>query len=313
MNSTFGIGAAVALALAGCGGEPLIVRDGDPAFFAGAETSAESANGLAFADGTQAIADVETQAMSVKLLRFVTDYDTGETVLVVSDETVTVPVGFTDFSNRDVVMTIDGETFTFVSGRATDPAGRTFEAYTNFKLVHSGTGGFFTYASKNPSVTPGLDTEGFYSFGFETSPDAIDARTGEAVYAGSYAGYGQLLNPDGSLQAAEVQNIGVLNLSANFDSNNVVGRLIGRIDPSGDTEDYEMVFLSGPITGNGFVGGPDFVCPSGHSCASNSSIGGVFYGPDGAEISGVIGIDGSISGPDQNFRFVGASGFSGAE
>ena len=56
-------------------------------------------------------------------------------------------------------------------------------------------------------------------------------------------------------------------------------------------------------------------CPSGITCRSDAGIGGVFYGPDANEISGIIDLD--VSTTDNTSgdtdRFVGAAGFTALE
>jgi len=289
-------------------------RPGNPEFFIGAGSADASANGLEFGDGTQTIADVEERELQVKLARFVRDPATGEARIVLSDETVTLPVTFTEYGDRDIVMTLDGETLAFVDGEATLSSGQSLWSYMNFKQDHSGTGAIYTYGRYNEAVDDPFDMEGFFSIGFETNPDEIADLSGSATYTGSYFGYVQTFDLNGSLTASELRTIGAINMETDFSQAHVSGRLTGWIDPAGDNSEYELIFLGAPIVGNGFVGSADITCPSGASCTSDTYVGGAFYGQNGAEISGVIGFDEAVAGPGigEGYQFVGAAGFSSA-
>ncbi len=289
-------------------------RPGDPAFFIGAVSAEASANGLEFADGSQSIADTEEREMQIKLARFVRDPATGEARIVVSDETVTIPITFTEYGDRDIVMSFDGQALTFVDGEATLASGQSLWSYMNFKLAHSGTGAVYTYGQYNEGVDDPFDMEGYFAIGFETDPNEIAALSGLATYSGSYFGYVQTFDLEGSLTASEQRTIGAVNLETDFSQARVSGRLTGWIDPAGDNTEYELIFLGAPIVGNGFVGSADITCPDGSSCSSDTYVGGAFFGENGAEVSGVIGFDETVAGPGdgEGYQFVGAAGFSSA-
>ncbi len=307
------LAALTLLAVSACGGASIAPsRAANPAFFIGAETADASANGLEFADGTQSVAGVEGREMQVKLARFVRDPISGETLIVISDETVTVPVTFTDYGDTDIVITLDGQTLTFVGGAAALPSGQSIQSYMNYRMAQSGTGAIYTYGKYNAGVDDPIDMEGFFAIGFETNPDQIAAISGSATYTGSYFGYVQTYDLEGALTAAEQQTIGAINMEADFSQAHVSGRLTGFIDPTGDSTEYELIFLGAPIVGNGFVGSADMTCPAGASCTSDTYVGGAFYGPSGAEISGVIGFDETVAGPGdgEGYQFIGAAGFS---
>ncbi|MGI9395049.1 MAG: transferrin-binding protein-like solute binding protein [Boseongicola sp.] len=305
----------ILITFSACGGVAIVPsRAGNLEFFIGAETPEAAANGLEFADGTQSIADAEAREIQIKLARFVRDPTTGETRIVLSDETVTLPVTFTDYGDRDIAVTLDGETLTFVDGEATLSSGQSLWSYMNYKMVHSGTGAIYTYGQYNEGIDDPLDMEGFFAFGFETNPNQIATLSGSATYTGSYFGYVQTFDLDGSLTASGLRTIGAINMETDFSEAHVSGRLTGWIDPDGDDTEYELIFLGAPIVGNGFVGSADITCPAGASCTSETYVGGAFFGENGAEISGVIGIDETVAGPgdDQGYQFVGAAGFSSA-
>ena len=303
------------LALSACSGASIAPsRTADPIFFIGTAWSDASANGLEFADGAQTVGDAEGREMQVKLARFVRDPSTGTTLIVISDETVTVPVTFTNYGDTDIIMTLDGQTLAFVDGDATLPSGQIVQSYMNYRLTHSGTGAIYSYAKSNEGIDDPIDMEGFFAIGFETNPDEIAALSGSATYTGSYFGYVQTYDLDGTLTADELQTIGAINMEADFSQASVSGRLTGWIDPTGDNTAYELIFLGAPFLGNGFVGSADMTCPEGANCSSDTHVGGAFYGQNGAEISGVIGFDETIAGPDdgEGAQFIGVAGFSSA-
>ncbi|MGI9391259.1 MAG: transferrin-binding protein-like solute binding protein [Boseongicola sp.] len=306
----------ILFAVSACGGVAIAPsRPGNPQFFIGSETAEAAANGLEFSDGTQTVADVETRDIQVKFARFVRDPTTGEARIVLSDEMVTLPVTFTEYNDRDIVMTLDGETLTFVDGEATLSSGQSLWSYMNYKMAHSGTGAVYSYGQYNEAIDDPFDMEGFFAFGFETDPNEIAALSGTATYTGSYFGYVQTFDLGGSLTASELRTIGAINLESDFSQANVSGRLTGWIDPASDNTEYELIFLGAPIVGNGFVGSADITCPAGASCTSETYVGGAFFGQNGAEISGVVGIDETVVEPGDNegYQIVGAAGFSSAK
>ena len=96
------------LTLVGCGGgsETTVAGPGSVSpLFIGTPGGGASANGLPFAD-------VEGQTLKVKVARYLTDYETGRTSLVISDETVSFAV---DDGGRisDFTITIGGETLVY--------------------------------------------------------------------------------------------------------------------------------------------------------------------------------------------------------
>lgn len=309
------IGVSLAL-LSGCGGTLTgSSRAADPMYFIGALTSDESGNGLEFAGDESLVADAENVELQVKLARFVRDTASNEIQLIVSNESVTVPDTFTTFVDRDISITIEGDTLTFVDGRTTLASGQPVWSYYNYGLEYSGTGGIYTYGRFAEDFENPIDMEGFYAIGFETDPSELEALGGRVTYLGSYFGYGQTTDLAGNLLNDDVQNFGAVVLEANFGAGHVNGRLDGRLDPTGEDYEYELVFLRAPIVGNGFVGAADMACPSGSTCQSGSFVGGAFFGPDGAEVSGVIGFDELIEGlgDDGQRRFIGTAGFSSAQ
>ncbi|QMU59133.1 MAG: hypothetical protein GKR98_13605 [Boseongicola sp.] len=304
----------LAASLAGCGVGPLPGHVGDPSFLGGTDADV-SYSGLAFADGTQLLADVEGESITVKLARFVHDETAGTTEIVITDETATIPVGFLDRSSRDVILTIDGTPVAFTGGVGTLDSGQSVWSYLNYALTQSGTGGIYAYEGYGPAVANSIDMEGVYAFGFETDPTQIDARSDTVNYAGSYFGYGQMLDLDGAVTESEVETTGAIQLQADFGTSTISARLAGELDVLAGVIPYELIFVGADIVGSGFVGGPDMTCSAGYTCSSATSVGGTFYGVDGHEISGVVGFDETVLGPGLSggYQFLGVAGFSADE
>ncbi len=322
------INCLMCLGLAGCSAT-YPSRASDPLYFFGSELAPEGeagtvgSNGLPYAAGSQALADIEGGSISVKLARFVRNPMTRQTTIILSDETAILPEGFTSFEDAGLTISYDGEALTFinvasgdtVTGITTLESGQSIWSYMNYAMSNSGTGGIYSYEKFDAEIDGNpIDTEGFFAFGFQTDPSDIIALGGEATFNGSYFGYGQVLDLDGNILDEEFRTIGAITIEANFDGMQVSGQLNGLFDPDDIAESYTMVFIGASIEGNGFIAAPDMICGGGSSCTSASSLGAVFYGNDAAEISGVIGFDETISlpGPDDPTRFVGTAGFSSA-
>ncbi|MEM9972156.1 MAG: transferrin-binding protein-like solute binding protein [Pseudomonadota bacterium] len=311
----------VAAAVVGCSTDIEPSRDFDPAFFIGSEAMGESANGLPLADGSQTLSDVESQNLTVRLVRFERDASSGVTRLIATDETVTLSSDFTRFpgdgevvsaDKYDVTITIDGQPVKIENGVGALPSGQRVWSYLNYRLVNSGTGAIYTGGRFDGNAVDPIDMEGFYTFGFESDPSTIAAMTDSATYRGSFFGYSQTFDSTGNLLQEEVRTRGAVTLEAEFARSRVSGRLETFLEAPDESEDdafYELIFLAAPITGNGFVGVADITCPTGNSCTSNTSVGGAFYGPKGEEVSGVIALDETVTGPDGQ-RIVGTAGFS---
>ena len=270
-----------------------------------------SANGLQYADNALVLSDIEEQSISVTVARFLREGGAEDTVIVVSEEEVILPESFTAYDARDIVLTLDGETLTFVGGRATLESGQNIWGYLNYALEHSATGGFYTYGKySTPTEGEAIDTEGYFAFGFQTDPDEIAVLTTSPTYRGSYFGFGQLVDGEGAVVNGELETTGEITIEADFSRSQISGQLNGSYDPDEAKTPYSMIFIEADIVGNGFVAAPDMICASGATCTSNTSLGGTFFGPDGVEISGVIGFDETTQVGGNITRFVGAAGFS---
>ena len=301
------INGLMCVGLAGCG-VSYPSRPIDSAYLIGPSRPVDSAyligaNGLEYAEAGLALSDIEDQKISVTVARFLRDSQGNDTVVVISDEVVILPVGFTAYEARDMVITLDGETLTFVDGQATLESGQTVWGYLNYALAHSATGGLYTYGKyASPSEGEAIDTEGFFAIGFQTNPDDIVVLSRDATYLGSYYGYGQLLDADGGVLNDELETIGAITIEVDFKSASASGQLNGFFDPKDERDPYSMIFVDATIDGNGFAAAPDMICEAGAHCKSATSLGAVFYGDAGAELSGVIGFDETIVLTDTDTR-----------
>ena len=309
------------VALAGCS-VSYDSRATDPTLYFGATddpsdpSSVLGSNGLVYADGASEASDVEGQTMQVKLVRYVKDPTTGALSIEISDETATLVVGFADRTDQNMTLTLNGETLVFTDREATHSSGQIYKSYLNYALSHSGTAGVYSYESFNPILGDSTEEmEGFFTFGLQTDPAQIAGRDGLVEYSGSYYGYGQLADMDGNILDGELKTNGGILLEVDFTDDQVSGYMNGTFYKDGGNEAYNMFFLNADILGNGFVASPDMFCNPGTDCVSASSMAGVFYGNNGAEVSGVIGFDETIdpAGAAEATRFVGTAGFSAAE
>ena len=309
------------LALAGCGVAIYESRPTELGLYFGSTDDPDApapvlaSNALVYADDTVDVSDVEAETMQVKLVRYVRDPDTDALSLEISDETATLAVGFTNRTDQDMTLTLDGETLVFSDLRATHSSGQIYRSYLNRALVHSGTAGIYSQEAFNPVLLGDTEEmEGFFAFGYQTDPSEIAALSGSVDYTGSYYGYGQLTDMDGNILDNELRTNGGILLEVNFNDSQISGYMTGAFFKAAGDEAYSMFFLDADILGNGFVASPDTLCAAGASCVSASSLAGVFYGENSAEISGVIGFDETVDPPgaDEATRFVGTAGFSSA-
>lgn len=312
--------ALLPLALGACSN----ATDG-PAFFFGSTSASKSANGAAYAADQTSYAELEGQELTVRLARFVRDNQSGETVLQVSTETVTFDTGSLDESDPVKTITYAGETLLFedVGGvEATSDNGQIFFTYQNDSATYSAVYAIYSYQDyfveglDHPNWAEYVDTEGFYAIGFETNPGTVAERTSAATYSGSFGGYGQALDAegtplsDGGGPANEVSFGGGVDLAVDFNADEISGALSGSFSFDSTTTNFDLAFEGAAITGNGFSADLENVgCEALTTCVSNSEIGGVFFGPTGQEISGVVGINETFDASGDAYTFIGAGGF----
>ena len=261
--------------------------------FIGSRSSSSSANGLPFAVPASVVADLETAgAIDVKVVRALTDWESGATRLLISDETLTMAAGDLTNDLNDITLTLDGETLAFVAGVAPTSNGQSdWQSYINSLGAVSGSGAVYSY-NNGPSaiLSNEFDSEAFFVFGYETDPDEIAALVGSILsYNGNFEGYGQVIDPaNGNVLSSEEYFSGTLALTANFTGGTVTGDLDGTFDYDGTA--FTTSFTA-PIEGNGYLGNLDAMNCTNAVCVSNSQVGGAFFGTDALETSGVLGMD----------------------
>ncbi len=306
---------ASVLSLGACSAGTAFLGSGNDLFI-GTRDAGASANGLPFALPASVLADLEAEgAIKVKVARTFTDWETGVTRLLISDETLTLSPDDLTNSLENIVLTLDGETLTFAASNAPASNGQDdWNSYLNSLGSISGTGAVYSYeGGTNPALSGEFDSEAFFAFGYETDPDEIAALVGNVVYSGLFEGYGQVISPTtGAVVENEVQFGGTIDLTANFDANTIGGDLNGTIGHLADT-DFQTSF-DVPIEGNGFLGSMDTMTCTDATCISNSDIGGAFYGVDGLETSGILGMNVRvIPVGDSEYRFISSGGFTATQ
>lgn len=300
------------LAMAGCSSSGGGFFSSQETLEIGTTSSSNSSNGLPFAVASSVIDDTETAGpINVKIVRALTDWDSGSTRLLISSETLTLAPGDLGNGLDNMTITVGGETLSFVSGTTVSANGQTWSSYLNTVGNVSATGSVYSYeGGPSTSISGAYDTEAFFAFGYETTPSEIAALVGNAVYNGVFDGFGQVLDPGtGDVLANERGVTGTISLTADFDNGDIGGALDGTIGYAGGvgfTADF-----SAPISGNGYVSSLDNLTCTGASCVSNSDIAGVFYGADAPETSGIMSLDVQVAPTGGGaFQYLGAGGFT---
>lgn len=261
--------------------------------FIGSRSASESANGLPFAVPASVVEDLESAgSIDVKVVRALTDWDSGATRLLISNETLTMTAGDLANSLNDITLTLDGEALAFVGGFAPTSSGQSdWQSYVNSVGAVSGSGAIYSYNYGPSAVLTGeFDSEAFFVFGYETDPDEITALVGQMLnYDGSFEGYGQVVDPaNGSVLSSEEYFSGTLALTADFTGGTVTGDLDGSFDYDGTL--FAASFTA-PIEGNGYLGDLNSMTCTNAACVSDSQVGGAFFGSDALETSGVLGMN----------------------
>ena len=256
---------AVLFGLAACGG-------GDDIDGGGGGVSPPSTNGLPYAT-TQNL----SQAEGVQITADGAQVQDG--TVTRGPGTITLDSGW--FSGTlDGTVTIFGEQVTISGG-----AGTLVSTGQEVRVIfdenrsgnHAATIQVITYDAPQAGA---IDGEVGYVLGFETSPSQVDARSGSLVYAGDFVA-GGVLNG-----TTEAEYEGAVTFTVNFNNNNVTGSLDG--DINGGTA-VDLTLAGGTsLNGNGFSGALN--CGAG--CTSSSSqVDATFYGPNAAELGGVLALD----------------------
>lgn len=286
--------------------------------FVGTRDADNSANGVPFAISDSVVEDLEGAGpIKVKVVRALTDWDSGATRLLISDEILTLDTGDITNSLENATLTLGGETIQLVGGSAPVSSGQAddWSSYLNTVGEVSGTGAVYTYQrSEDPALTGEFDTEAFFAFGYETDPDEIAALVGTAIYSGQFDGFGQVLDPlTGTVMETEQEVFGTITLTADFDAPtpSVTGDLDG-------TFEYQNIGFStsftAPIEGNGFLADLDNMSCTDAACLSNSEVAGAFFGADALESSGLLGLNVRVI-PDagDEYRFISGGGYTATQ
>ncbi len=269
------------------------------AFNFGTESTDQGGNGLAFATDGAVLTDTNGQTVTVRMVRHITDAETGEARLEISTETIAIE----NIDADTLTATIGGETVAFVNGEAVRLDGSDISV-DNFQE-----GAFSTVRSLFSYPDAGEQTEAVFVVGLETNPEVLQALSGQVTYTGNISGFGTESINNGESFVEEVSFDGNIALVADFGTEQISGTTSITVDDSGNTFDFNIA--DADIIGNGFGTELELVsCTDGLTCSSNSDIGGVFHGPNGEELAGITGLDLSATDADGNTTdYIGSGGF----
>lgn len=287
----------------------------DESLFIGTRGASSSANGLPFAVASSVVEDLEAAgSVDVKVVRVLTDWESGSTRLLISDETATLAAGDIAGDLDGLTITLAGETLVFSGGVATPANNQTaWQSYVNTVGTVSGTGSIYSYEGGSTGALSGeFDSEAFFAFGYETDPDEIAALVGSAIYTGTFDGYGQVLDPaSGAVLANEQRYNGTFTLVADFDASSVSGALDGTFAYDGTA--FAASFMA-PVEGNGYSGTLDAMTCMSATCISSTRVGGAFFGANAPETSGLIGMDVRVTPVGgSEYRVLGGGGFTAVQ
>lgn len=261
----------------------------DDTFFVGSTGGSVAASGLPFATPSSVLADVEGETITVKVVRFIMDWDTNTLSREITEETLTIPEGDTSEELDDITLTLGGETLTFVDGAAPTSSAQGDWTSRDAQILTNVMGGsIYVYEyDENELLTGEFDSQAFFIIGNETDPDVISAASNTIFYSGFTDGYGTILDVDGNAIFTEAPFFGDINLIANLGD----GLVSGSFDDSSFAGvEVEMSFEDAPIVGNGFVADLEASCVD-FTCSTEGTIGGAFYGDDAQETGGIFGFD----------------------
>ncbi len=268
-------------------------------FTSGTESTDQGGNGLGFAAAHSALTDTNGQTLSVRMVRHITDAQTGEVRLEVTTETINME----DIDDETLTATIGGETVAFVDGDGERLDG------SNLSVDNFFEGDFSTVRSLFGYPEEGEQTEAVFVVGLETNPEVIQALTGQVTYSGDISGFGTEVTNGGESFVSEAFFSGDVEIIADFASEQISGTTNVTLDESGLDFDFDVV--DAQIIGNGFGTELELVsCSDGLTCTSNSNIGGAFHGPNGEELAGIAGLDLSTTDADGNtLDYIASGGF----
>ncbi len=235
-------------------------------------TPTPGTNGLDFGFPGQELDDAEGAAVTMSTAAF--QEGSGATT---TDATITLDAGFFAGANNGTIQ-IFGETVTITNGAGNLSGGEDVQVI--YETDRSGTYAAALEVSVSGTGMGAVNGEGAYVFGFETDPTELAALTsGSATYEGGFQVAGVV---DDGASTAEYE--GTITVTADFLNDLADVELDGTFDGGTDI-DMEGTDLA--IATSGFAGA--LSCTSGCS-ASSSNVDATFYGPDGAELGGVLGI-----------------------
>lgn len=288
----------------------------NPLFFGA--TGDTSANGLEFAGHWMGVPRIEDAGpVKVRVVRTTTDWDSGETTQSITDETVEFSRWAGPSPQVEFTITLDGQTLVLEGDDSTiDPAND--ETWQGYAVMAGDESGLLLFSNVNygedPAKTGEFDAHAFFVAGYETDPAEMAALSGQVGYFGEFVVDGAMLSDGGNTVSPGADGWGDISIMADFGNGNVEGNLEGEVSgytPDGAFyTDFNMGF-STDIQGNGYAAALN--CNP--ACSDNASnIGGVFFGEDASETSGVMSVDITTefeNDDDQaaTLRFVGSGGY----
>jgi len=245
------------------------------------EPAEPGTNGLDYGSNGQSLTQVEGRTVTMRAAGF-----GGADGLGVSNVAITLAAGFFDeratTQDRDGSIEIFSETVTITNGAGNLANGD--EVRIAFEPDRAGQ--FAAIVDATVSNTSGINGETVFVFGFETDPAEVAAlNNANVAFTGSFQATGAY----GTAQDTQFE--GTASITADFrDAGSVQVDLDGRFN---NGNDITMGAASLPIGDGSFAGA--IACTQG--CTGNNSlIDGTFYGPDAAEVGGVLAIDISVGG-----------------
>lgn len=291
---------------------------GPQALHIGTQSNTESATGVTFAADLTDIPNVNLKGdWMVRMVQFETDYTTGESKIIVTNETVNVP---SELWTLEGGITFRGEALNMVSPDPTTYArdmlsdGQIASIYlTDFgDWVYSI--GLFSY-SANSSY--GFDRDAQFIIGWETKPEDMPGTAGSTTYQGLIYGGANILDSLGQVTEQGV----VISGNATFDVGFMNQEIAGSINydvlsfatgSAAIIDSAEITLDTADITGNGFSTTASTVVGC-LTCTSASEVGGAFYGPSGENLAGLIALDVTDPTGVQEERLIGAASFVTSE
>lgn len=260
----------------------------------GTQSAAQSAGQLPFA-GDPIDPSTDFNELKIVVARFISDEETGETVLQISEETAQN----VDISEGELTgtMSLGGEITAYTDGEGIRSNGARIFIEEVRGENWSSLFNIYSYVYNDAPLSTGENTDGFFVVGFQTNPDSMPT-SGGVGYIADLTGYATLLDQDGDVLENEVALSGTVDFFVNFE----FGRISGTTQIEADVaEGVDVPFTpiatllldETDIVGNGFATSAASVsgCETGSICTSDSQFGGVFFGTAAEELSGIATVD----------------------